>query len=126
MGLLNGQIAQQIFAGFKGRLLSGTLTRISGTGGVNDLGDPVGVSPQSWTCEGFTDNYSAMYRKGAGIPETDVKVSIFAASLGTAPQKDDQVTFNSVTYQLRSVRTDPATALWECQGSYVAPPPTSG
>jgi hypothetical protein len=124
MGLLTGDIANAVYLGFKGRLLSGTLTRLTPSTTKNDLGDPVSETPTSYTCEGFVDGYSAYIRATAGIPKTDSKVCIFAKSLpaGVRPQQDDIVVFTTrpsgmqSTWQLRPGMTvDPAGALWECQ-----------
>ncbi len=67
----------------------------------------------------------------SGIPNTDVKVNIFGASVpGYQPAKDDIVRLDRKTktgvvstwYQLRGSRTDPAQALWVCQ-AFVIPAP---
>ncbi|HEY5412056.1 MAG TPA: hypothetical protein VIJ94_15145 [Caulobacteraceae bacterium] len=118
-GLLNGQLSKAIYAGFRGKLLKGQLWRsvISESGGLDARGDPLSTSPQTWNCQGFVENYDDAYRARAGIPETDSKVNIFAASLpnGVAPLKDDKVKMGIGWWQLRKVGTDPATALWTCQ-----------
>jgi hypothetical protein len=117
-GLLEGQIADAIYAGFKGKLLVGTLWRSvpAISGGLDARGDPEIIDPVSWRCQGFVDGYDAAYRARAGIPETDSKVCIFAQSIpGVRPAKDDKVLFRGEWWQLRSVATDPATALWVCQ-----------
>lgn len=117
MGLLDGQIANAIFNGFKGKLLKGTLRKfvVDQTVGLNTKGDPIAVDPVDYTCEGFVDEYSEFFRAQTGIPDTDCKVCIFAKSLpsGVRPLKDDLAQFQSVWYVLRSGATDPATALWE-------------
>lgn len=131
MGLLDGQIAAAIFKGFKGKLLRGTLRRAGAatSAGLDNLGDPLATDPQTWPCEGFTEDYSDYYRRTAGIPDQDLKCNIFAASLpaGVRPKKDDQVAFvrAGVTtwFQLRENATDPAEALWTCPG-FPIPDPT--
>lgn len=121
MGLLDGQLASAIYAGFKNRLLKGTLRRRTAvvTMGLDALGDAIKTSETDYDCQGFVDEYSEFFRVTAGIPDTDCKVAIFAKSLpsGVRPLKDDLVRFQSVWYQLRTVTTDPATALWECRAS---------
>lgn len=130
MGLLDGVLAKEIFKGFKGKLLNGTLRRESPatSAGLDILGDPIATEPQTWPCQGFTEDYSAFYRAQAGIPETDVRANIFAQSIpGVTPTTDDQVAFvrAGVTtwYQLRKVTTDPATALWTAP-AFEIPDPT--
>jgi hypothetical protein len=126
-GLLTGQIADEIFKGFKGKLLTGTLMRDTPSTTLDELGDPVSVTTQSWKCEGFVDNYSAYTKAVAGIPSTDSNVSIFARSLpaNVRPQKDDRVIMtNGVTashWELRNAQVDPAGALWQCQASTPEP-----
>lgn len=124
-GLLEGQIADLIYKGFKNKLLTGTLRRraASAAVGLDEYGDPISSPPTDWTCQGFTDEYSEFLRGSLGIPDTDLKVSIFAKSLpsGVRPLKDDLVRFQSVWYLLRTVGTDPATALWVCQATKLQP-----
>jgi len=125
MGLLDGFIASEIYKGFKGKLLKGTLRKfvVDQTVGLNTKGDPISVDPVDYTCEGFVDEYSEFFRAQTGIPDTDCKVCIFAKSLssGVRPLKDDLAQFQFVWYQLRTVSTDPATALYECRASRLQP-----
>lgn len=130
MGILDGQLAKALFAGFKGKLLKGTLRRLipSQSGGLDGLGDEIAPTPTTWPCEGFTDDYSDEFKARYGIPETDLKVCIFAQSIAAgsiSPQKDDQVQIPAGTgpwYQLRKAKTDPATALWTCQAYGIRAP----
>lgn len=122
-GLLTGQIAKAIFKGFKGKLLKGELRRENPTGGLDEFGDPNAVTLTFFSIEGFTDEFSDFYRAQAGIPETDLKVNIFAeSSPGLTPAKDDKVDFLGRWYQIKKVKVDPAGALYECQ-SFEIPPP---
>jgi len=122
-GLLDGQLASAIYAGFKNKLLVGTLRRraVDEAEGLDALGDPQHFTETDYTCQGFVDNYSEFFRMSLGIPDTELKVCIFAKSLpaGVRPLKDDLVRFQSIWYQLKTVATDPATALWECRASRV-------
>jgi hypothetical protein len=129
-GLLEGQLASAIYAGFKGKLSKATLWRSVGaeSGGLDALGDELAIVPTIWPGQGFTDNYSDAFKARAGIPETDLKVCLFAKSLpaGVRPLKDDKVnipTGSAAWYQLRKADTDPATALWTCQAYACAAPP---
>lgn len=130
MGLLDGQLSKAVYAGFKGKLLKGTLRRVSpaASGGLDGLGDPIATDAQTWGCQGFTEDYSDAFKVTAGIPMADLKANMFAASLpGVRPQKDDQVAFvrAGVTswYQVRKAAIDPAGALWVCQ-AFAIPDPT--
>jgi len=123
-GLLD-QIAKDVYAGFKGKLLKGTLRRVAAdsAAGLDKLGDPRDTLPTEWPCQGFVDSYSDRFRPKDGISSTDAKVCIFARSLpaGVRPLKDDIVEMPAGTaYQLGDdIKTDPATALWECAGTLV-------
>ncbi len=122
-GLLTGKLAKQIFKGFKGKLLKGELRREVSGDTLDEFGDPVGPTLQYFGIEGFTDEFSAFYKEKAGIPESDLKVAIFAqSSPGLTPRKDDKVTFKGKWYQLRKIGVDPADALFECQSFEVLPP----
>ncbi len=122
-GLLTGKIADAIFKGFKGKLLTGELRRETPNDILDEYGDPTLPTISYFSLEGFVDEFSDMYRVKAGIPDTDLKVNIFAKSAPTlTPTKDDKVLMNGVWYQLRKVRTDPATALWTCQSFRIDPP----
>lgn len=125
-GLLTGQLAKQIYAGFRGKLLKGTLRRnyAATSTGLDSRGDPVDTDPQTWPMQGFIDKLSSVFKGREGIPETDSQVNIFAQSLpaGIKPTKDDLALFNGQWWQLRAVDTDPATALWIAAGFQVRAP----
>src|SRR4051812_19071022 len=80
-GLLTGELAKAIYAGFRGKLLKGALLRYTPSTDLDDLGDPDSFTQQSWACEGFVDNYSAHTKAAASIPASDSKVCIFGKSL---------------------------------------------
>jgi len=130
VGLLDGQLAQAVYDGFKGKLLGGALRRevLGESSGLDEFGDPISPTPQVWSLQGFTDEYSDFYKASSFVPTTDLKVNVFAKSLpaGIRPQKDDKVSLTqagvTTWYQVRKVATDPATALWVLQ-SYVVPEP---
>jgi len=130
VGILDGQLAATIYAGFRGRLSKGRLLRVGvgESGGLDALGDAKATGQELYGLEGFADDYSDFFRAQAGIPETDVKVCIFGASLpkGIRPLKDDKVALTragvETWYQLRRDGVDPAGALWECPGFEIDPP----
>lgn len=129
MGLLDTQLRDAIYAGFKDKLLSGVIRQYSepASGALDEYGDPIDVAPTDTDIQGFVDEIDDRYRAQAGIPEEDVLVNIFGGSAtSVTPAKDDVVRFtrNSVAtwYQLRRVKVDPAGALYTCQ-AYVIPEP---
>lgn len=110
----NSGLRKQLAKGFKGRLLVGVLTRKI-NGDVDERGIPTTVT-QTYRVEGFVDNYSAYYRRNAGIPDNDVNIVLIAGNCDTDPIKDDRIKFaNFPEYQIRVVETDPALAHYECQ-----------
>ena len=113
---LEGKLRKTVAKGFKGKLLSGTLTRPA-SATVDEYGDPVETTPASLAVEGIVDNYSDAYRVAAGIPETDVKIVLILGNSETEPRKDDTVTFATFgTYKIRGpIKIDPARASAECQ-----------
>lgn len=119
--LLTGDLQRQIYAAFRGKLLKGVIRRANPTVATDALGDAVPAGFTSTPCQGFTDNYSDQFKAAAGIPQASLKVMIFGGSIpGITPGKDDMVMLKGINgtawYQLRGpVKTDPATALWECQ-----------
>lgn len=129
MGILDGTIAESIYAGFKGKLLVGIIRQqvTPDSGSLDAKGDPIELDPVDTPVEGFVDEYSAFFRAQAGIPDTDLKVCIFAKSApAITPTKDDMVRFTQAGvetwYQLRRADTDPARALWTCQGFVILAP----
>ena len=121
--LLTGKLAKAIFKGFKGKLLKGELRRETGNETLDEFGDSTDSTITYFSVEGFTDEFSDFYKEKAGIPETDLIVAIFAqSSPGLVPCKDDKVTFLNRWYQIREVKVDPATALYECQAFEIDPP----
>jgi hypothetical protein len=126
MALLDGAIADKVFAAFKGKLHTAILLKagIAESGGLDANGDPIDISNTQYACEGFDSRYSEFYRAQAGIPDGDLKACIFAKSLaaGIEPEKDDRVRIAIKWYQIRRVARDPATALWVCQSFPIAAP----
>jgi hypothetical protein len=119
MGLLDRQLARQLLQGFQGKniLQAAKLWRAVPTGGLDSHGDPVSSTPTLWDFQGFTEDYNDAFRRAAGIPELDIRVNIFGASLppGIIPMKDDKAFIAGQWWQIRKPGTDPAKALYVCQ-----------
>lgn len=117
MGLLDGLIADAIYKGFKGKLLTGTLRRTVPGIGVDEFGDANPGTPTTWTFEGIRETYNAAFRRTAGIPQEDVRFLIIARSIGTEPKRGDQVRLGSGPWhQVREIEAiDPATATYNLQ-----------
>jgi hypothetical protein len=132
MALLEGDLAQAIYDGFKGRLLRGVIRQFqsSESGSLDEYGDPIDLAPVDTAIEGFVEDYDAMYLARAGLPENSIKVNIFAKSAPSiTPTRDDLVRFDragvSTWYQLRRVQTDPALAMWTCPDAFEIEDPTA-
>lgn len=129
MGFLDGPLAESIYQGFKGKLLSGVIRQRAPaqSTALDEYGDPLDLIPTETTIEGFTEDYDDAFRAKAGIPLTDLKVNFFGKSApGITPGKDDIVRFTQAGvdtwYQLRRAKVDPAGALWVCQAFQIAAP----
>lgn len=135
MRLLDGGLAESIYAGFRGKLLGGVIRRaaVAEDADLNSHGDPEASTPEEISIEGFPEGYSRFTKAQAGIPGTDLKLNIFAASCpGFEPRKDDQVrldrkrgkvVLSSQWYQIRGpIEIDPASVLWVCQSFEIRAP----
>jgi len=130
MASILDQIPKQIYQGFRGKLRSGTLRRHSNDPllALDENGETATPLIETWSCQGFVDNYSKFLRAQAGIPDSDMQINIFASSLtsGVVPKIQDYVTFAGGWYQLKVPQTDPAVALWTCQGTITRAPSDVG
>lgn len=108
---LESQIAQAVAAGFKGKLLTGTIRRET-VQSLDDNGDPV-VTNTDYSFEGIRDSFSAYFAATAGIPLTDARILIIAGLTAVVPSKDDKIKIGGGWYQVRRVvEVDPATATY--------------
>lgn len=133
MGLLDGGLADSIYASFQNKLLTAQYTSYAPptSGGLDELGDPTDVGESPTPCQGFIDLYSAVTAKLAGIPETDLQVCLFGPSMpGVTPVRDGVVKITGPAgsiyvnrfFQIRKVAIDPAGALWTCQSFEITDP----
>lgn len=116
---LAGSLANAIAAGFNGKLLPGTLRKVTTTS-RNSYGDPI-TSTADYAVQGLRDSYNAFYRAGAGIPDDDVKILLIARLCGAAPAIGDRININDGWFEVRKVSLDPAGATYECQSFSVTP-----
>jgi hypothetical protein len=113
MGLLDGAIKQAIATGFRGKLLKGTLRKVTATGRATN-GDPV-TTTSDYACQGFREAYSAFFRAQALIPDDDVQIVLIAGLTGAAPIAGDKINLVGAWWQVRKVDIDPAGATYSCQ-----------
>lgn len=126
MGLLDGSIKKALAKGFKGKLLKGTVQRVTSSS-LDVKGDRIAGVPQTFSVEGFVDEYDEFYRRNAGIPDTDLRITLIGGLMITEPAKGDNVMFATGEwagqwFQLRRIGTDPAGAAWVCQAYVVDAP----
>lgn len=72
--------------------------------------------PTSHPCKALVDDYSDFRRSSAGIPATDRKIIILAASLSVEPAVGHTITAEGRDWQIIALTRDPAVATWEVQG----------
>lgn len=109
------KMKSQIARGFRGKLRKGTIRR-EVPGSLDEFGDPVPGSVQTFGFEGIREDLSALYAAQAGIPTTDCKVLGIAGSCEVTPKQGDQVSIEGAWYQCRAVmEIDPAGATWSLQ-----------
>ncbi len=119
--ILDG-LKADITAAFDGTLRTGTLYRAGDL--VDEFGNVTpGAGPytQVSTFQGLRASYSAEWAQ-AGIPLTDVKIEMLAASLSTAPVQNDKVNIESAWWFITAVEVDPSGAWFTCQAKLTAAP----
>jgi hypothetical protein len=87
----------------------------AGSATVDAYGGTTPGATTDATGRGFIEDYTATARQMGGIPITDRKITIFAASMSASPEVGDTVTAESADYQIITVQRDPAAATWVCQ-----------
>lgn len=113
MGLLDGDLATEIGNAINDLMLDGTIVR--GSTSVDEYGDEVPGDEITYTFRGFDEDIDDRYRTQAGIPEGDILINVVASKSATIPQPNDRLVLRGVSYAARSVRTDPARALYVVQ-----------
>ncbi len=75
----------------------------------------------TYSFKGWHEQYEAAWAQ-AGIPLTDAKIIILAASITTVPVQGDKLNIEGKWWQVSRVEVDPATATFSCQCSEVSAP----
>lgn len=125
--LLERQLKQQIAKAFKGKLTKGTLRRTE-SAGLDSWGDPLANTTTDSAFEGIREDFSALYKAQAGIPDTDVGILILLGSMRPeiTPKQDDLVflktPWNKWYKCRRVISIDPAGASCRLQ-AYEIPAP---
>ncbi|MFZ5693900.1 MAG: head-tail joining protein [Pseudomonadota bacterium] len=117
MSILEGELASVIADALTEADIPVDVVLTRTTAGSGDPWNPSGGTTETFECRGFADAYRANERAGTLIAETDIKVVVIAATLLTEPTTGDVLTIGGKSYNVQSVLTDPAKALWECRCS---------
>lgn len=112
---LAGSLAKTVGSAFKTLFLEAVLTRDIPQDSP-DPADPLPPVPTPFDCKAIVEKYSDYYRTNGLVDAKDRKVLILAASLEVTPEPGDRITIQNITFTIQNVSTDPATAVWECQG----------
>jgi hypothetical protein len=112
---LSGSLARTIGSAFSWLFLDAVLSVDSVAGG-GDPFDPPAPTTTTYACKAIVDDYSDYYRANGLVGAKDRKILILATSVAVLPRQGNRVTVGGDTFTIISVKTDPATAVWECQG----------
>ncbi len=114
MGILD-DLGEDVFAALSGELSTGALRREIPGSGVDEWGDPLPGTVETYAFEGWHDEYDASWL-AAGIPSTDSRIIILAGSISTEPKQGDLLSFNSAWWRIVAIEAiDPAGATFTLQ-----------
>lgn len=111
-----GPLRRALAAGFKGHLSTGIIRRYTYT--MNSFGDRVPSGHTDYTFEGIRDDFNALYRAQAGIPDSDVRVMVILGLVKppTTPVQTDKIFIKNQWHEVRQVlEIDPADATAKLQ-----------
>lgn len=122
--LFETQVAQLIAQGFQGKLLSGTLRRMTPTA-LDVDGNPIPGAPVNYDVQGTREHFSTFYATFNGIPNTDIKIMLIVnlTTPFTIPIKDDLIYMRNQWHQVRKqLEMDTASATIDLQCFEIVPP----
>ena len=110
--LLESKIKNTVASAFAGKLLTGTLRRVSSST-VDSYGDNVAAgAAATYGFDGMVDTFDSRFLP-EGVKVTDARILIIAGSLSVVPQEDDQLKVRDQWYQMRRItERDPAGATY--------------
>ena len=110
-GLINKNIGPGVLDATLIKVASGTRTVGQLTGGTNP-------TTASYACRGFTDTLDRNRLEGTLAEDGDVLVALIGDSIasGQVPHPGDRIVISGTTYNVISVSTDPALAVYNCVG----------
>lgn len=116
VSFLEGKMAAQIGKAFASTFYAATVN-VTTTAAPDPSTPwlPGAPTTAAHVCKGMVDVYDAYYIANSLVEASDRKVLILATSLDVTPTEEMTITIRGVTYQIVSVKVDPALAVWECQ-----------
>ena len=112
-------LAADVTAALTGKLRPATLWKYDlvddGTGDVTVIYGP----PHE--CEGLRGSFESVLAGLSGIPRTDARIELLAASLAVTPGRMDVIEIDGGWWSISDVEVDPAGAVWICQCAATSP-----
>lgn len=117
---LSGSLATAIYKGMKALFIDATLTRdtVSTTSPDVDRFDPPAPTSTDYACKAIVETYSEKFRMDGLVTINDRRVLILANSISVVPTVNDRVTIWGIVFTVMAVETDPALAVYTCQGRF--------
>lgn len=120
VSLLSGELATIVHQAMKDLFLDAVLTRdtVSTTSPDVDRFDPPAPTSADYTCKAIVETYSEKFRMDGLVKANDRRVLILANSISVVPTINDRVTIRGIVFTVMAVETDPALAVYTCQGRF--------
>ena len=106
-GLINTHIGPGVNDATLIAVTPGTRTVGQLTGGTNP-------TTTSYACKGFIDELDKTRLEATLVDIADALVQLVGDSIGAVPAQGDRITILGTTYNILSVMTDPAQAMYAC------------
>lgn len=92
--------------------------KIPGEGTGDGQGGTITGDPTTYSCRALVDDFSDFRRSALGIPGTDRRIILLAATLpsGVRPAVGHAITAEGRDWSIVAVTRDPAAATYEIQG----------
>lgn len=117
---LSGSLATSIYKAMKGLFIDATLTRDTASTNSPDVDrfDPPAPTSTNYACKAIVETYREQFRLDGLVQANDRRVLILANSLSVTPTVNDRVTIRGIVFTVIAVETDPALAVYTCQGRF--------
>ncbi len=117
---LEGSLAAQIYTGMKSLFIDATLTRDTTSSNSPDIDrfNPPPPTSTDYPCKVVVETYAEKYRMDGLVKANDRRVLILGNSVAVVPTINDRVSVRGITFTVIDVQTDPALAVYTCQGRF--------